>query len=757
MNYGHALEFGTFITPSNNNPQGTVALAMRSEALGYDLVTFQDHPYIADHLDTWTLLSWVAGKTARIRIAANVLNLPLRPPAVLARSAASLDLLSNGRFALGLGAGAFQDGIAAMGGERKTPGESVDALAEAITIVRELWNAGERRLLRFDGEHYQLPRVQRGPLPAHDIPILVGGYKPRMLGLIGREAQGWLATQSYLQPGDLARGNATIDEAATKAGRDPREIRRLLTIKGTFADTRDGTLTGPPEAWVEDLLPLVLDDGIGTFLLWSDDEATMTRFAEEVVPALKRTASTALPELETGITIRPAAARAKRREGIDYDAIPASLEDVAVEPGDIGYARVKDTYMRGGAPGLVFNVTTTGQVVDALAFARQHDNVPMGVRSGGHGISGRSTNDGGIVITLAGLDGIAMLDAERNLVRVGAGARWMDVAAFLHPHGLAITSGDYGGVGVGGLATAGGIGFIARDHGLTLDHIRAAEVVLADGSVVRASADEHADLFWAIRGAGANFGIVTSFDLEAKPVGNVGWATLVFDATDLAGFLQKWGEVIEASPRDVSGEIILGGPRRDQPMIAQALVMVNSSDPDTIVSRLQPIANIAPLYQPQIVIAPYVSVISNAADTGYHQGSGEPVSHNGFVEHITPEIARAAATLLWSGATYFFQIRAVGGAVSDVAPDATAYAHRSANFNISAMGASKARFDPAWEDVRELTNGLYLSFETDRGVERLHDAFPPGTLSRLRDLKLRYDPDNVFRDNFNIAPMAAVR
>jgi hypothetical protein len=757
MNYGHALEFGTFITPSNTDPQATVALAETSERLGYDLVTFQDHPYVADHLDTWTLLSWVAGKTERIRIAANVHSLPLRPPAMLARSAASLDLLSNGRFTLGLGAGAFWDGIAAMGGERKAPGEAVDALTEATTVIRELWNAGERRLFRFDGDHYRVPRAQRGPLPAHDIPLMLGAYKPRMLQLVGREADAWSATHSYLHPGDLANANAIIDEAATEAGRDPREIRRVLTIKGTFTDERDGVLTGPPEAWVDDLLPLVLDDGIGTFLLWADDEATMTRFATEVVPALRAAALRALPELETGVTVRPAAARAKRREGIDYDGIPASLKPAAVEPGDMAYAKVKDTYMRGGSPGLVFNVTTTEQVADALAFAREHEGVPMGVRSGGHGISGRSTNDGGIVINLAGLDGMEMMDEERNLVRIGPGARWMDVAAFLHPHNLAITSGDYGGVGVGGLATAGGIGFIARDHGLTLDHIRAAEVVLADGSVVRASEEEHADLFWAIRGAGANFGIVTSFEFEAKPVGNVGWATLIFDATDLAGFLQKWGEVLEASPRDVSGEIILGSPRRDQPMIAQALVMVNSHDPDTVVSRLQSIANIAPLYQPQIVMAPYVSVISNAADTGYHKGRGEPVSHNGFVEHITPDVARAAAQLLWNGATYFFQVRSVGGAVSDVAPDAMAYAHRSANFNIAAMGASRQRIDPVWDGLRPHLDGLYLSFETDRGVERLHDAFPPDTLRRLRELKQKYDPDNVFRDNFNIAPMAAVR
>src|SRR5690606_25090714 len=253
------------------------------------------------------------------------------------------------------------------------------------------------------------------------------------------------------------------------------------------------------------------------------------------------------------------------------------------------------------------------------------------------------------------------------------------------------------------------------------------------------------------RGAGANFGIVTSFEFEVDEVGNVGFAQLVYDATDTAGFLERWGAAIESAPRDVTGQVILGQPRPGQPMIAQAMIMVDSDDPETIIDRLQPIARIAPLYDQNIVIIPYAGVMANAAE-GYHTGQGEPLGHSALVEHITPEFAADATRLIHSGAVYFFQVRAVGGAVADVDPDATAYANRSANFQIAVFGSRRRQLDTLWDDMREHFNGMYLSFETDRSVERLHDAFPPRTLSRLRELKARYDPDNVFRDNFNIAP-----
>ena len=763
--YGHRLQFGTFITPVNAPPTAAIARAQLSERLGYDLVTFQDHPYQPSFLDTWTLMTWVAAQTERIHIAPNVLNLPLRPPAVTARAAASLDLLSGGRFDLGLGAGGFWDAIEAMGGRRLTPGQAVDALSEAIDVMRGIWATGERAPLRIPGDYYHLDGAKRGPAPVHPVPIWVGAYKPRMLRLTGRKADGWLPSLAYMKPGDLRAGNAAIDQAATDAGRDPREIRRLLNIGGQFtgapapasAPLRDGgQLGGLPAQWVEQLLPLVVEEGIGTLILAADDPGTLQQFAEEVAPALREAV-----ERELGVdstverTVRNSIALAKRRDGIDYESVPDSLADTVVEPGDLDFVRVRSTYMRGGSPGLVFRVRTVEQVVDALAFARRHPDVPLAIRSGGHGISGRSTNDGGIVIDLSKLNAIEVLDPATRRVRIQPGARWMDVAAALAEHGWALSSGDYGGVGVGGLATAGGIGWLVREHGLTIDHLRAVEVVLADGSVVRASDDENPELFWAVRGAGANFGIVVAFEFEVDEVGEVGWAQLAFDASDTAGFLERWGAAVESAPRDLTSFLIMGAPRPGQPAVAQVMAVVDSADPETIIDRLQPLADTAPLLDQSVQLMPYSAVMANAQG-GDHDGRGEPASRSGLIEHITPEFAQAAARLLATGAVYFFQIRAVGGAVADVDPDATAYAHRSANFSVVALGSRRERLDELWDELLDHFDGLYLSFETDLRPERITDAFPPATLTRLRELKQQLDPGHVFRDNFAIGRAPAV-
>ena len=754
MNYGHRLEFGTFITPTHQSPQAPVALAQLSEQLGYDVVTFQDHPYQPAFLDTWTLLTWVAAQTSRVRVSANVHSVPLRTPAVLARAAASLDLLSDGRAELGLGAGGFWDAIEAMGGRRLAPGEAVQALSEAIDVIRALWDVDARGGARVDGDFHRLDGAKRGPAPKHPIPLWIGALKPRMLRLIGEKGDGWLPSLPYLQPGDLTRGNAIIDEAAREAGRDPREIRRLLNIGGRFGSSRTGLLQGTSQDWVDDLLPLVVDEGIGTFIVMGDDPRTLQQFAEEVMPALREAVDDALPAGSAGERIRPAAALAARRDGIDYDGLPATLRDTAVEPGDPGYRTVRGGYLRGGSPGLVLRPASTAEVVEALAYARRHPGLPLGVRSGGHGISGRSTNDGGLVIDLGRLNGIEVLDEARRLVRVGAGARWADVAAALAPHGWALSSGDYGGVGVGGLATAGGIGYLSRSHGLTIDHLQAAEVVLADGSVVRAGETEHPDLFWAIRGAGGNVGVVTSFDFVADEVGDVGWGVLTQVSDDIADYLVRWGATVENAPRDFTSFLIVGPPRNGQPAVARTHSVVESSDPEVVIARLQEIASIAPLYDQEVTITPYASVMQNAAEPA-HVATGEPLSHSGLIEHITPEFAAAVARALDSGAIYFFQIRAVGGAVSDVPPDATAYAHRSANFSVAAMGAHVQRLAEVWATLQPFFSGMYLSFETDQGPDVLAAAFPPATLERLREIKDRYDPGNVFRHNFNVAPSTA--
>ncbi|MDO9395894.1 MAG: LLM class flavin-dependent oxidoreductase, partial [Herbiconiux sp.] len=644
--YGHRLQFGTFLTPVNAPPEAAVEAAVLSERLGYDLVTFQDHPYQPSFLDTWTLMTWVAARTTRIHIAPNVLNVPLRPPAVTARAAASLDLLSGGRFELALGAGAFWDAIVAMGGDRLSPGQAVDALGEAIDVIRGIWNVGERGPLRVPGRYHHLDGAKRGPAPAHDIPLWVGAYKPRMLRLTGRKADGWVPSLAYLQPGDLARGNAAIDEAAVEAGRDPREVRRILNIGGRFSARNGGQLDGPPEQWVQELLPLVLEQGVGTLVLAGDQPPLLERFAHEVMPALREQV-----ERELGVdsrverSLRSTVALARRREGIDYDAVPPALVDTVVEPGDSGFVRVRSTYLRGGSPGIVFQVRSAAEVVEAVGFARAHPQVELGVRSGGHGISGRSTNDGGIVIDLSRLDSVAVLDEARRLVRIGPGARWMDVAARLGEHGWALSSGDYGGVGVGGLATAGGVGWLVREHGLTIDHLRAVEMVLADGSLVRADAAQNAELFWAVRGAGANFGIVVAFEFEVDEVGEVGWAQLAFDAGDTAGFLERWGATVEAAPRSLTSFVILGRPRPGQPLVAQVLAVVDSSDPEQIVGQLQPFAETAPLVDQSVQLVPYSALMANAQG-GHHDGQGDPVARSALVEHITPEFAAAAERLI---------------------------------------------------------------------------------------------------------------
>ena len=288
MHYGHELQFGTFVTPRNDPPDFAVRLALLAEASGYDLVTFQDHPYQPRFHDTSTLLTWVAARTERVHLAANVANLPLRQPAVLARATASLDLLSGGRFELALGAGAFWDAIEAMGGRRLSPGQAVDALSEAIDIIRGIWDPADRTRFEVDGAYHHVSGAKRGPAPAHGIPIWIGAVKPRMLRLTGRKGDGWVPSLARLEPGALADGNARIDDAAADAGRDPSEIRRLLNVGGRFSDGgAGGFLDGPPAQWVDDLLPYAIDDGIATFILASDDAATIERFAAEVAPALR--------------------------------------------------------------------------------------------------------------------------------------------------------------------------------------------------------------------------------------------------------------------------------------------------------------------------------------------------------------------------------------------------------------------------------------------------------------------------------------
>jgi alkanesulfonate monooxygenase SsuD/methylene tetrahydromethanopterin reductase-like flavin-dependent oxidoreductase (luciferase family) len=270
--YGHELRFGVFITPSAADAAKILGLARLADREGLDLVTFQDHPYQRRFLDAWTLLSVVAAQTEHVRVAPNVANVPLRGPVLIAKSAASLDLLSGGRVELALGAGAFWDRIEGLGGPRRSPGESVDALGEAVDIIRGLWSEGEEPL-RSEGEHYRLPAADRGPAPAHPIEIWLGAYKPRMLRLTGAKADGWLPSQMAAPPEALGEMRALIDSAARQAGRDPADIRGLYNVR--------------PDLDSDALARVATDHGMSTFILVSDEADAIKHFANHVAPRVR--------------------------------------------------------------------------------------------------------------------------------------------------------------------------------------------------------------------------------------------------------------------------------------------------------------------------------------------------------------------------------------------------------------------------------------------------------------------------------------
>lgn len=281
---GHELTFGVFLPNPASQAATVVRLAVLAEQRGLDLIGIQDHPYNADLLDTWTLLAHLSAATETIRLFPDVACLPLRPAAMLARSAASLDLLSNGRVEIGLGAGYFLNPIAGMGGPRLTRGESVDALREAIGVIRAVWTAEDA--ITLPGRFHHLDDAQPGPRPAHDIGIWVGSYQRRMLELTAELADGWIPSQAYASPEETATLNRRLDELALDAGRQPADVIRIYNVNGRFAPNGRGFLDGPPTVWAEQLTELVLTQGFSSFIMGASGDiiAGISTFADEVVP-----------------------------------------------------------------------------------------------------------------------------------------------------------------------------------------------------------------------------------------------------------------------------------------------------------------------------------------------------------------------------------------------------------------------------------------------------------------------------------------
>ena len=426
-------------------------------------------------------------------------------------------------------------------------------------------------------------------------------------------------------------------------------------------------------------------------------------------------------------------------------------------PGDDGYAEASGTLFAAGSPALVARPRDEREVARAVVTAARA-GLMLSVRSGGHGALGHGTNDGGVVVDLRHLDSVEVVDPGRRVVRVGAGATWGRVAAALAPHGLGLTAGDTASVGVGGLTLGGGVGWMVRRHGLAIDSLVAARVVTADGRTLVASADQHAGLFWALRGGGGNFGVAVSFDFVAQRVGDVRFGSITYSPDDPARLVRGWRDVMRAADEELSSTLLLVPAMFGRPAAATVLVCVAHDDGAAADRAIEPLRHLGTVTGTSVATVPYADVL----DEGGHPPGVRVVARNVLVPALDDDAAAALAAAFAGGAgtPTVLAVRALGGAFSRVLPDATAFAHRDAEAlvvggTIVPADATDAAVEEAlggWRAVAAHGTGAYVNFQGSATDADLRAAYPPATLARLRAVKHAYDPRNLFDRNLNVAP-----
>jgi FAD binding domain len=423
--------------------------------------------------------------------------------------------------------------------------------------------------------------------------------------------------------------------------------------------------------------------------------------------------------------------------------VPTGLAGKVVMSDDRRYRLLRSTYTTVGHPTAVVLPQSADDVAAALRLAREA-GLRVAVRSGGHGLSGSGTNDGGLVIDLSALHRVDVLDRSSRHVRVEAGARWAQVAQALAPHGLAISSGDHGNVGVGGIATGGGVGWLVRQYGLTVDHIRAVEVVLPDGTAVRADAATDPDLLWVMRGAGAGAGIAVAFEIEATELRDVGLAQLAV-AVDPAGeTLRRWAAVMAQAPRELSTAVTLS-----QKDVTTAFItaVVATDSPALIRDAVEPLLGIGDALAVQAHVVPYTALVPTAH---LHANSGQMPSSttNGLLTDMTPDAARALVAASTAPDPVLIQLRSLGGASHDPDPSSMAFAHRHQNTLVVASAFppnDRVTIADAWLSLVPYTDGAYVNFESAPNEDTFARAYPGATGTRVTELWNRYDPDGVLR------------
>lgn len=448
--------------------------------------------------------------------------------------------------------------------------------------------------------------------------------------------------------------------------------------------------------------------------------------------------------------------------------LAARIRGEVIRPGDPGYEEAGLIFNQAYAerPACYVRPADTSDVVAAVNAARRYD-LPLAIRSGGHSMVGLGLVEDGLVIDLSQYKGVRV-DPESKTAHIRPGTTWGEVAAEAQKYGLALSSGDMGTVGVGGLTVGGGIGWLVRKYGLTIDHLLSAEVVTADGRVLVASPTQHADLFWAIRGGGGNFGIVTSFHFQLRPLGLILGGAVFYDGADAETVLRGYLDYAPTAPDELTTMAFTMTappapfiPEHMQGKLVVAVMLAYAGDPEKGQEVVAPLRSLATPVADVIAGMPY-SVLFEFTKEGGIKGANHAVRtlfSNRLDDGAVAAIVEHSRAMVSPHA--MAQIRTLGGAMSRVPDDETAFSHRDKQFMLTFFSSW---LDPAeaetnhrwihsfWEDVERYADGAYVNFLAEDGSERIREAYKPATYLRLRAIKRRYDPDNVFRRNQNIAP-----
>lgn len=442
---------------------------------------------------------------------------------------------------------------------------------------------------------------------------------------------------------------------------------------------------------------------------------------------------------------------------LDMRALAEHFSGTLVVPETEGYDQLKQVFAKTGRPALIAQCQSEEDVQAVIAFART-SNRALSIRSGGHDPRGASTNVDGIVLDLSPMHVVKVIDEAENIVAVQGGATWGQVAATLAEYKLAITAGDMPSVGVGGLTLGGGIGWMARKFGLAIDSLQAVTIVTADGQIVRASLDEHADLFWAVRGGGGNFGVATLFEFKAQPVAGIYSGNVAYDVADIQKVITGWADYMRTAPEELTSIVTVLPQFGPNPASINIGLCYVGQDEQTAMQAINPLLQLATVVRQNIVPNTYSDLILGHSTPPTPPNLIRRITRNAFIKTFNVDVAQIISANFGKTGAPILQLRSLGGAMSTVAEDSTAFSHRdnevilvAANFAFEYVPehAALQQMDTAWKPLEQFATGMYVGFY-DGEPKDTNLVYPPSTFARLLEVKKNYDPQNVFNQNYNI-------